>query len=945
MSTSYDAPNQLEPEVPFDPHLFLLEGVLETCPNEMIHLYLTLILNPELAEDFQVEEMRRNRQRVMIKLNKAIDYDAVSTRQKKVPEICGAQVTIHRVRVPDTLRVFELANACTKEILNLYFTNVKISHGGDIKSIKMFSYENKALVQFRHYAQVEEVLAKTHIICDCIVKLERYYEPIEDEYFLEEEEFENQGAIAAVATQQQQQQPPSLLSSKSDRFKRQSIWAMTSLRSFVTPQQTHDKTKLILSNIQENANIQQIEFLIQLITNKQEINEINWSLENKGKLLIDFKKEVDISRVLHEFNQNSLNNLNGKPVQLETVNATRTLVVLVKDSKQRRAAAKLDSPNADEEYNPESIPATRDLLELYFVNKARSGGGEIESIERKSARYWLVVMRDHRVIKEILARKHVVDEKPIRVFPYFENFGLPYLFKHFDEQATLTTAESQHSSSVLFRLKIKDDRLRYFCKVKSLHRKLNEILSESNAVSRYNKQESNVLFVTYVEKVQTKVPFIERMWRLKVKESIEYFLHIYKYEKLTLSFNQWTTICKAKQINESLLKQRQHRLNDDEEFEDTSMIDASTMLLADDKIKYVDNNCAIIGVTETETNVEMSIVGPNSEVDKFIVKIKDIICKVYFTFELEEKIIKFKTYLYECETLLAKWLSPEAAALADSEVELTLPSARSAGYSSTNDSVSITYRSLKLNRSRRNTINEFINKLERDHLDMELSYGKLFQELGYTFLANSSARVDDDENWDDEEEHKYMEFNDKLSSALDESIAVKSNDASGESQMDKIKYTLDELRARINDMRRKFRQYTIKSKKISKATSNRKRTENSRQMSLQNDDDDDDDEDDEALDDEALDDEDDSDLIKLRVYVKEQGKFVTFMVNRNCKVRELKQILAEKVKVEKEEDESVEEEPAWGMSLSFNNVEMVNNSLSVGDYGINDKATITLSFK
>ena len=116
-------------------------------------------------------------------------------------------------------------------------------------------------------------------------------------------------------------------------------------------------------------------------------------------------------------------------------------------------------------------------------------------------------------------------------------------------------------------------------------------------------------------------------------------------------------------------------------------------------------------------------------------------------------------------------------------------------------------------------------------------------------------------------------------------------------------------------------------------------------MSLQNDDDDDDDEDDEALDDEALDDEDDSDLIKLRVYVKEQGKFVTFMVNRNCKVRELKQILAEKVKVEKEEDESVEEEPAWGMSLSFNNVEMVNNSLSVGDYGINDKATITLSFK
>ena len=48
---------------------------------------------------------------------------------------------------------------------------------------------------------------------------------------------------------------------------------------------------------------------------------------------------------------------------------------------------------------------------------------------------------------------------------------------------------------------------------------------------------------------------------------------------------------------------------------------------------------------------------------------------------------------------------------------------------------------LKLNKSRRHTIDEFLSKLERDHLEMELSYGKLFQELGYTFLSHS---VEDD---------------------------------------------------------------------------------------------------------------------------------------------------------------------------------------------------------
>lgn len=53
---------------------------------------------------------------------------------------------------------------------------------------------------------------------------------------------------------------------------------------------------------------------------------------------------------------------------------------------------------------------------------------------------------------------------------------------------------------------------------------------------------------------------------------------------------------------------------------------------------------------------------------------------------------------------------------------------------------------LKLTKSRRHTIDEFLSKLERDHLDMELSYGKLFQELGYDFLSRT---VDDEFEEDD----------------------------------------------------------------------------------------------------------------------------------------------------------------------------------------------------
>lgn len=407
---------ELEIEPPIDPFRLLLDGVIETCSDEMVKLYSILILNPQLDESFKIEEMRRNRRRVQLRLNKKVSFDEILARQTKVPDLCGSSVLFSQTKLPNTIRVSELSNNCSKELLNLYFSNAKISQGGDIRSIKTFSYENKALIQFKNFNKCDDVMSQSHIICETTVKIEKYYGPIEDEYLREEDEIETS----------------QLLIEPMIKNKRKSLASYPQLKSFSSQLTTIDKTKLIIANIQENISLQQLDFYIQLITSRGEINEINWSLEHKGKLIIDFKKEVDITRILQEYKEHQMNNLNGKPIQLETVNVTRTLVVLVKDLKPKKSAlnsSKLDSKNDEEEYRPEMIPATRDLLDLYFANKFRSGGAEVESIERKSARYWLVVMKDQRSIKEILQRKHIIDEKPIKVFPYFDNFGLPYLFK------------------------------------------------------------------------------------------------------------------------------------------------------------------------------------------------------------------------------------------------------------------------------------------------------------------------------------------------------------------------------------------------------------------------------------------------------------------------------------------------------------------------------------
>ena len=144
--------------------------------------------------------------------------------------------------------------------------------------------------------------------------------------------------------------------------------------------------------------------------------------------------------------------------------------------------------------------------------------------------------------------------------------------------------------------------------VKNLHKRINEILTEANAIGRFNKSESNLLYVNYVEKLVTKVPYSERIWRLKVMEALEYFMRIFKHEKLTLSFNQWQTISKTKQLNDAFFDS--YKIAEDGD--DTQSL-AATSSIGDD-IRYISGSCAIISVTETSNNVEIAIVGENSEV-------------------------------------------------------------------------------------------------------------------------------------------------------------------------------------------------------------------------------------------------------------------------------------------------------------------------------------------
>lgn len=137
--------------------------------------------------------------------------------------------------------------------------------------------------------------------------------------------------------------------------------------------------------------------------------------------------------------------------------------------------------------------------------------------------------------------------------------------------------------------------------------------------------------------------------------------------------------------------------------------------------------------------------------------------------------------------------------------------------------------------------------------------------------------------------------------------------------MDKIKFTLDDLRSRINVMRKKFRQYSIKTKR-------------SAQLTRRNSDFTSDDGDDSEFDEDA----ERNDNIKLCVYFKEDGKISTFHLKKTLKIRTLKNILFDKIAPANAHIDD--------LILSFNGTEIVEDDYTIEDYNIEDTNTITFEF-
>lgn len=130
-----------------------------------------------------------------------------------------------------------------------------------------------------------------------------------------------------------------------------------------------------------------------------------------------------------------------------------------------------------------------------------------------------------------------------------------------------------------------------------------------------------------------------------------------------------------------------------------------------------------------------------------LAELKDLICKLYFTNDNEQRLIKFKAYLGECEALLDKWQADENT-------------------------------DTKTRQSREHTIQEFLITNEKKLLDIELAYTALFEDT-----------------YDDPIDDSY-EDNDY-------------EDIESRSESDRVKRSLNDLKLRINGMKEKFTEFSL----------------------------------------------------------------------------------------------------------------------------------------
>ncbi|KAI8508653.1 positive regulation of interleukin-4-mediated signaling pathway [Branchiostoma belcheri] len=150
----------------------LVKGLKESITEDTLRCYLEHV---GIDEVITVEYGIRSAV-ALITVNKISNFEQITTKAEYTP-LEGQQVILERVPVPDAIIVTDLPDTVSRDLLELYFDSETRSGGGPISDIKMDSSTGTAVVQFDDANTVNRVhQTSPHILNNTPVSVKPYYE-------------------------------------------------------------------------------------------------------------------------------------------------------------------------------------------------------------------------------------------------------------------------------------------------------------------------------------------------------------------------------------------------------------------------------------------------------------------------------------------------------------------------------------------------------------------------------------------------------------------------------------------------------------------------------------------------------------------------------------------------------------------------------------------------
>ncbi|XP_072026036.1 protein mono-ADP-ribosyltransferase PARP14-like [Amphiura filiformis] len=360
---------------------------------------------------------------------------SLRVEEHKRVDTYGAQATTqeHFQAQSPVIEVSGFDSSMSEDMLTLYFENERKSGGGEIKSVKFNRTHTTATITFAEMSVTDRVLKKSHSFAGQTMTVAEKKEETRESFSSSDEQdspvrvlevsgyksstsedmllmyFENKrrsggGDIDDIEMDQRKTRATITFAEQTviDRVVKKSHKLdgvqLTVIEKQAQPPRPIDNHRILLKGIPEDVTQETLMLYIENRTDIDDQPQIVYG-EQPGTIMLCYEQEIqDIDSVIKQFDKRKLKK---SKVSAEQVKATDG--VLVQDLK------------AD---------TSRDMIELYFENHRKSGGGPVSDVEmNEDENTAFVTFEDWKIVNRVTSRTHNLSGQRLTVTAHYECLG------------------------------------------------------------------------------------------------------------------------------------------------------------------------------------------------------------------------------------------------------------------------------------------------------------------------------------------------------------------------------------------------------------------------------------------------------------------------------------------------------------------------------------------